>query len=197
MTDDQDKLTSIPNAKYQKLFSQFKEIETLKTEQWKVPHILGYFVSKYKEAFGVDYQFKFNTPAPSKSFEVWQVKALGGKLSSNPQILRGYIDWVFQEKAPETKRRFTSISFLSKEEFLNEYKWSILTKEKQALSLDRSTPLPAAYQDALAEVPGMKTYGDLAFWIQAMKTDQSTNTHPAILKLEAAGLDFALLEKIV
>src|ERR1700690_3719454 len=101
-------LTDIPNEKYRKFFEKFKEIDTLRVDEWKVVHILSYFCKKYKETYGVDYKFKFNSPAPSKCFEIFQVKKLAYMLTEQPKLLRDYIDWIYLNKVVKAKRRLTS-----------------------------------------------------------------------------------------
>src|ERR1700749_4017992 len=91
-------LSSIPNEKYEKLFNSFKDIDSLETSKWNLNHILGYFIKKYKMTYGMDYQFKFNDPNPNKCYEVWRVKTLVARLSKDPEILKSYIDWVWDEK---------------------------------------------------------------------------------------------------
>src|ERR1019366_4582444 len=153
-------LTALPNEKYKKFFERFKEIETIDLVNWKSIHVLAYFCQKYKAAFNVDYQFKFNHPTPNKSYEIFRVNALSMKLSSNPVILKGYIDWIFSEKIKGAKRRFTSISFLTNEDALNFYKVNFLLAPK--ITRSNNLLLPGSPQ-----WDGIKTYGDLAFFLSA------------------------------
>ena len=187
-------LTTIPNEKYAKFFAKFAEIDTLDVSQWKAAHLLGYFCRKYKEAYGVEYQWKFNNPLPSKCFEVWQFNTLCAKLSANPKILKEYIDWAFANLVPKAKRRLTSISFITKDDVLIPYKMNVLLGVKKDPEINRSTPLPQQYQDIIQKFAGVDitTYGDLAFMSQM---DQPTND---ILKnLVKIGFDIDVLKRIV
>ena len=187
-------LTTIPNEKYAKFFAKFAEIDTLDVSQWKAAHLLGYFCRKYKEAYGVEYQLKFNNPLPSKCFEVWQFNTLCAKLSANPKILKEYIDWAFANLVPKAKRRLTSISFITKDDVLIPYKMNVLLGVKKDPEINRSTPLPQQYQDIIQKFAGVDitTYGDLAFMSQM---DQPTND---ILKnLVKIGFDIDVLKRIV
>lgn len=165
MTDekiDGGKLGETPNDKYAKFFKQFGEIDTTSVEQWKVVHLLGYFCKQFQSTYNTDYQFKYNSPNPSKSFEIFQLKKLGQVLSSKPKILKEYIDWVFADKAGKEKIRFRSISFLTREEIVREYKMTHLLSSK----IDRTTPLPDSVKMHFLHLPGCEapeTYGDLAF----------------------------------
>ena len=200
-----EELSKVPNTKYQKLFEQFKEIDTLPVNQWKQPHILGYICRKFKEIFGVEYVFKFNTPLPSKSFELWQGKALSGKLSSRPEILKAYIDWAYAEKAKTVKRKPTSISFLTQDEYTNQYKWKVLGSDQPTqpviAKLSRSTPLPPEYLQVCQEHqwPAIKTYGDLSFLYSSVGSNEEIENLrlTTFAALSEKGLDITILETIV
>jgi len=195
ITDLGGNLTDLPNQKYAKLFESFKEIETLEVSQWETNHILGYFVKKYKDHYNLDYKFKFNSPAPSKCFEIFQIKKLAMILSSDPTILKNYIDWVYQNKVVQAKKRLTSISFLTREESVQDYKMNIVFADNKTQSISRSVPLPDDYQQIFQEFGFMtKTYGDLAFLFQMEKTPELSN---AFTKLRAWGFDDAIVGLIV
>lgn len=201
--DDAGELSSIPNDKYKKFFAKFAEIATLDVKEWKAAHLLGYFCQKYKEAYGVDYSWKFNNPSPTKCFEVWQLNVLVSKLSQNPQILKDYIDWGFANLVPKAQRRLTSISFLTKEEVIIPYKMKVLLGGKKDLHVDRSTFLPENYFNIIKDTTGLsniKTYGDLAFILQM---DMTAAEPPismiliAVDKMEQSGFDREVLKRIV
>jgi len=183
-------LSDVPNEKYAKFFSTFNEIDSLPVSEWKPSHLLGYFCQKYKQHYQTDYKFKYNNPAPSKSFEVFQVKKLAQMLSSNPSILKEYIDWVYQNKVVKAKRKLTSISFMTVEGVVNEYKTKYLFSPNQNIS--RSTPLPEKYQNVFKNFQA-STYGDIAFLSQL---DQP-QVKQAFQQAEMLGLDISLLSRIV
>lgn len=194
-------LGDIPNDKWKKFFDVFPEIETLENTKWRPVHLIAYFCKKYYETYNVKYSFKFNSPSPSKSFEVFQMKKLAINLSSNPSILRDYIDWAYNEKAANGKRRLTSISFITNEELVNVYKMNLLRGQKPALHIDRSTQLPTDYKEALKTSGPLNTYGELAFMHQALlagSLDLETclNLKQSLSKLKELGFDINLLEKI-
>lgn len=188
-------LGDYPNEKWRQFIEKFPEIDTLAVNDWKTVHVLGYFCRKYQEQYGVKYSFKFNSPSPPKSFEVFQVKRLAMLLSSNPTILKEYIDWIFLTKVVQAKRRLTSISFMTNDGVANEYKMNILLAGKKNLNVDRSTPLPGKYQAVFQEI-GISTsnYGDLAFLAQMEQTPEMIL---AFNKLNELGFDKDVLGRIV
>lgn len=189
-------LSDIPNEQYRKFFAKFDEIETLDVKDWKTVHILAYFCKKYKEQYGIKYQFKFDKPAPMRCYEVWQVNKLAGILTTNPALLKEYIDWVYATKVVKAKRRLTAISFMVVEGIVNEYKFNVLLAGKKNLNVDRSTPLPEKYQAAFTKAGvNVKTYGELAFLSQM--DDQSFEVLGAFIEIEALGFDKEVLTRIV
>ncbi len=194
MIDNSEDLNSYPNNNYKKFFDKFLEIETLDISAWGTTHVLAYFCKKYKEQYQTAYIFKFNTPAPSKCFEVFQIKRLSMVLSSKPSILKKYIDWVFENKVIKAKRKLTSVSFLNNEQSVVEYKTLLLASAGQA-TVSRSTDLPLNYQSILQEV-GLfaSTYGDLAFLAQM---DETLESKQAFAKLSNLGFDKEILVKII
>lgn len=195
--DDGGDLTPIPNDKYKKFFDKFAEIETLDVSQWKVAHILAYFCKKYKETYNIDYTWHFNNPSPAKCFEVWQINTLAAKLSANPKILRDYIDWVYVNYVPKVKTRFRSVSFITKDETVQDYKMNVLLAGQKSLHVDRSTPLPAPYIDVFKAVANINisTYGDLAFISQM--DPMPDNLAQAINQITELGFDIEVLKRIV
>ncbi len=192
-----DKISTIPNEKYQKFFDKFKEIDTLDVAEWRIPHLLGYFCKKYKEHLGSDYSWKFNNPSPAKCFEVWQANTLAAKLSANPQILRDYIDWAFENLVKDKKYRPRSISFITREEVIIPYKMNVLLAGQKNLNVDRSTQLPATYRDVLKTIgsTNVDTYGELAFISQM--DPMPDNLKLALSKLTEMGFDLKVLKRIV
>lgn len=187
-------LSSVPNEKYKKFFDKFSEIDTLEVAQWKIAHLLGYFCKKYKDTYGVNYSWKFNNENPTKCFEVWQMNTLGGKMSTNPKIIKEYIDWAFINVVPTAKRRLTSISFMTAENVVNDYKVKVLFAGKKDLKVDRSTPLPLKYIEVFSDVVTIQTYGDLAFVSQMAKSPQLES---ALARIEELGFDKSVLDRII
>jgi len=194
--DNIDLLGEGPNEKYRKFFEKFAEIDTLEVSQWKTTHLLAYFCKRYQEQYGIKYSFKFNSPSPSKCFEVFQVSRLGMLLSKQPTILKDYIDWVYLNKVIKAKRRLTSISFMTNEGIVNEYKVNVLLAGKNSVNVDRSTPLPEKYQSIFKECDVIiNTYGDMAF---LSKMDSMPDKLILAFKcIEDMGFDMSILKRIV
>lgn len=192
-------LNDYPNEKYKKFFDKFSEIETLEVSQWKPVHLLAYFCKKYQIAYDVKYQFKFNSPNPTNCFEIFQIKKLAMQLSSNPGVLRDYIDWVYKVKVEQGKRRLTSISFMTHDGLVNDYKFNVLLANKQDLHIDRSTALPAEIKKIVFEASSqINTYGDLSFIWHAHKSAELGPQYVSVFsKLSEINFDFSVLDRIV
>lgn len=148
---------------YKKFFDKFNDIEHLPPQEWKVVHLLGYLCKKYKDYYGLDYSFRFNNPAPSRSYEVFQIKKLSNMLSSNPEILKNYLDWVFDNKIIEKKKRITSLGYFTHPDIVNEYKFKFLFK-KQNSNIVRTDQLPQNVAEICSKYGfDIKTYAELAF----------------------------------
>lgn len=189
-------LTDAPNDQYQKFFDKFKEIETLDASEFKPVHLLAYFCKKYFDTYKVKYQFKFNSPSPNKCFEVFQIKKLASMLTANPKLLKEYIDWIYENKVIKAKRRLTSISFMTNEGVVNEYKMNVLLAGKKNLNVDRSTPLPDKFK-IIFQSAGVtiNNYGELAFLSQM--SDMPSPLVLAFEKAEQEGFDKEILGRIV
>jgi hypothetical protein len=154
---------SAPNENYTKFFNKFNDINTLEVKDWNYNAIIGYFVDKYLKQYSTQYKFKYNNPAPSKCFEVFQSKRLGLTLSSDPVIQKQYIDWVFTNVIPNTKRKITSISFLNREDVQKQFK-ELYFKEQ---TISRSSQLSDSLKEMLKSLGyNMSTYGELTFFSQ-------------------------------
>lgn len=189
-------LTDTPNEKYRKFFERFEEIETVSADEYKPVHLIGFFAKRYQETFGTPYKFKFNSPSPAKCFEVFQIKKLAYLLTNQPKLLKDYIEWIYQEKAIKSKRRFTSISFLTNEDNIREFKFGVLLAGKRNLEVNRATLLPSNYRSVLTDagLEFIKTYGDLAF-ATYMEPPPATLSS-ALSALEGLGFEIDLLKRI-
>ncbi len=192
-------LGDYPNDKYAKFFGKFDEIETLDVSGWKAVHILSYFCKKYKEHYNVNYTFKFNSPNPNNCFEVFQIKRIGLQLSAHPKIIRDYIDWVYETKVVQAKRRLTSISFLAHEGVIADYKKILMSGQPDAdvvrSTVDRSMALPQKYREVFKNAGiNVANYGELAFLSQMEQTAEIT---AAFEQAAAIGFDKAVLDRVV
>lgn len=149
---------------YKKFFLKFKEIDELPISSWQVAHLLGYLCKRYEDYYGLKYSFKFNATAPSKCYEVYSIKKLANMLSSDPQILKDYLDWVFDKKVIERKKRITSLGYFTNLEIISEFKFKFLFN-KGGSTISRTDKLPDNILLICAKygMGDIKTYAELAF----------------------------------
>lgn len=189
-------LQEYPSIHWKKFFEKFIEIDNTNIDSWNAVHLIGYFCRKYKEYYNVDYTFKFNS-SPSKSYEIYNLNKLSSMLSSNPSILKDYVDWFFQEKIIAKKRRITSMAFLTEANIVNEYKFKKLLMSKQSV-IDRTTIIPPVYA-AIIDKFGYKftNYGHLSFLKRCVDAGNGEVGHKDMLNaLAKAGLDLTALDKV-
>lgn len=178
------------NTAYNKFFQAMNNFKNTPIEEWKTAQVLGYFCDKYREHYGIDYTFSFSSTAPSKSQEVWRIKSIEQNLSSDPQILKKYIDWIFAEKVQLRKKKITSLGFLANREMLNDFKFNKLAKLNVNL-IDRTTKLPEKYLAIVSLYnPDVDNYGQLSFLKQIGGQEKLFN------ELTQAGFDVKMLEQI-
>jgi len=186
-------LQDLPNENYRKFFDSFSEINSLEICKWKPVHLIAYFCKLYKEKYNTDYKFKFNSTAPSKCYEVFQIKKLAQSLTKDPIILKKYIDWSFEEKAKFAKRKITSIAFLSSEYLVTEYKLKYLAGDLSDQKIDRTTSIPEEYLQIIKKYNyPVHNYGELAFLLQMNDGAISSMSQ----ELTAAGLNLDEVKKI-
>lgn len=190
-----------PNEKYKKFFHKFAEIEYLDVSSWKPVHILAYFCKKYQLHYNIKYKFKFNTPNPSSCFEIFNIKKLSVNLTKNTEILKNYIDWAFDVKIKQSKRKLTSISFLNSDDFLVFYKLNVLVPVGNQ-TFKRSTEIPKNYKYIFDKVAPINTYGDLAFLYKSYKSGSLDNLmsdsfSKSLEEAISAGFDISVLSKVV
>lgn len=180
-----------PNKNYERFFDKFKEHESKEIKEWNKTDILAYFCNKYYKKYNSEYIFKFNTPQPSKCFEVFNINKLTILLSSDPETLKLYIDWVYSEKVEKAKRKLTSISFLSNDLYLKEFKQKYLSGNISSLpNIDRTLELPESILVKIKSIDeNILTYGDLAFILQS-----NSNIAKQIRDLD---LDLSMINRVI
>lgn len=177
-----------PNNFYSKFFSKFSEIDSLAISDWSKTHVLGYFCKKYYDKYNKLYSFKFNTPQPSKSFEIFQINKLYISLSSDPKVLKSYIDWIFETKVNRAKRQLTSISFLTTEQDLYAFKNKYLSGTLNEMVIDRTTKLP----EEVKSICNIDNYGDLAFFL-SVESEECVELKKKLVELK---FDLGSLSKV-
>lgn len=191
-------LDEYPSVHYKKFFDRFPEVDSVDVREWEGVHVIAYFCKKYEEYYGLKYSFKFNSTAPTKSYEVFQIRKLASMLSAEPNILKDYIDWFFEQKIKIRKRRITSMAFMTDAITVNEYKFKKLLINKN-VSIDRATTLPPNYVEVITGFSqNISTYGDLAFIKRCMDNGNATDPKfkEMMTALRNAGLDINSLDKV-
>ncbi len=188
-----DHLEDKVKKSYDALFEKFKEIDDKPVVEWNTNHLLGYFVKKYLECYKVPYQFKFDKPQASKCQELFAITRLKMNISSDPQILKDYIDFAFEKRAKKSKRRLTSITFMIADFLTIEFKQIYQIKASDSETVGRTTPLPNKVLGFFVRQKiQATTYGHLAFLIESGQYD---HLKPELLSL---GLDYdKVKERIV
>lgn len=185
-----------PNDAYKKFFDKFLETDKLEIKAWRPINVLAYFCNKYEQHYNEKYKFKFNSPKPSNCYEMFQIKKLASMISSDPEILKSYIDWVFKTRVKEAKRKLTSIAFLTVESLSVEYKMKYLFTNSHKIQLSRSFPLPIEYKSILDKAGlSINTYGDLAFLVQMQNPGERVLA--AFEELKIIGFSFETLKKVI
>jgi len=157
----EDYINSAPNTNYISFFKKISEYKNIPNNTWTKNHVLGYFVFKFNSKNTKPYVFKYNSMAPSKSFEVFQISKLGIHLSQDPIIVKNYIDWLFDVKL--VGKKISSISALTKSSNLEEFKYKFLNNLLNQ-TLKRSDQLSIELYNLIKNFnSSIKTYGDLAF----------------------------------
>lgn len=184
-----------PNNNYEKFFNSFLEIDKVPVDAWKTKHFVGYVCKKYYDTYKHVFKLSCNTPAPSKCRELYEIKRIEYMLSSNPNIVKDYIDWVFETQIIKKKKRITSFRFLTTDESVTAYKMQILNSNNIPQNIERTTILPKYVQDILYNY-GRKemTFGQLAFLNQMRDID---NDVAVIMNcLSSSGFDLSILDKV-
>lgn len=190
-------LNEYPSVHYKKFFDKFPEISSLDVKEWDGTHIIAYFCKKYEDQYNTKYTFKFNSTAPTKSYEVFQIKKLASMLSSSPNILKDYIDWFFTNKIILRKRKITSMAFMTDANTVNEYKFKKLMIGK-SIAVDRSTTLPPNYIEVIRSFDcNINTYGELSFIKRVIDNNTSDPKYTEmLLQLKKSGMDIDSLDRV-
>lgn len=179
-----------PSIHWKKFFERFPEIETLQIDKWENVHIIAYFCKRYNDHYSITYSFKFNSTAPTKSYEIFQIKKLGMILSTSPIILKNYIDWWFQNKIILKKKKITSMAFLTDTNVVNDFKFSHFLAGK---NIERATAIPLTYKMIVDNYDkNINTYGDLAFILKSC----DENYKEMFNQLKINGMDLNILDKV-
>jgi hypothetical protein len=147
---------------YDKFLVKINEFQNLDVSLWNSNHLLGYYCSKYKEYYKIDYQFKYDKN-PSQSHELKMIGILKLIISSEPQVIKDYIDFYFETRVKNSKRKL-SIASLRAEFLLEKFKNTYQIKQSSQNIIPRATQLPNNVLGIMLKNKlQARTYGDLVF----------------------------------
>lgn len=193
---DEEYLQLLTKA-WQKFFKRFAEVETLPVSEWKHVHLLAHFADRFAQHYKKKFAFSVKG-APSKSTEVYMIKRISGMLgTTNPRLVKTYIDWIFDNKIIGTSKKIRSLGFLANTKFCNEFHlaWTEMNKIK------RTTQLPENYRNIAKELSiPVRTFGDLEFAKQIVDSDPEDEEtqiyHTLFHELYKVGFEFDMLKEL-
>lgn len=126
--------------------------------------LLGYFSYLYKNFYQLDFTFSLNERGLFRGPELVQMRKLYKMLDENVDICKKYLDWMFEIKLKNNRKKITTLGFLATASIVNEFKFFV-QKNKY---IDRNTPLPGVLIKWIeANIPevyndfALNYYGDL------------------------------------
>jgi len=183
---------------YDKILRTIPIVKDVDPNEWTITNSMMYIAYKYKEKFGQDFVFTFDS-VPSKCIEYkmtsrcWMM--LGAK-AGDGSIVKGYVDWFYGDY--KGKRRFTSMGALAKPNLISEYK----EVKSKPVEVKTAAVLPGDIVVVLQQFEDssyIKTYGDLYFFMENLKSDKELNLKfdPIKNKMVDAGFNFDVLNQII
>lgn len=180
---------------WQKFFDKLGSVDSVPVCEWDTTHLLGYICKRFKLYYGVVFSFPLRG-APTKCSELFFVKQMSVTLgTTNPVIIKEYIDWVFDNKIIKRNSKISSVAYFSSASMCNEFKVERAQKHK----ITRSTPLPEEFV-GIADTLGVSaaTYGDVAFIQMAIDQNpeaESRRPYREFLRhIKSFGFDESVLE---
>lgn len=141
--------------------------------------VLGYFTSKYKEHYDIDYAMSLDAGGLFKSAEILFTRRLLSNFGGNIKTTQAYIDWIFKEKVVLRKKKITSMSFMTAADLLNQYRFV----QKKALTINRDTLLPPQMlawikhkAPALLDMAALNDFGDLQILLNSIRNGHLDKT---------------------
>lgn len=197
MKDNKMQTTEYPNLQWQKFFNQFNDIDALDPNNWKTVHLIAYFCKRFETHFKSKYSFRFNTTAPSKSYEVFNFNKLSLNISRNPIIVKEYIDWLFDFKLAQNKRKMQTMAYLTDVSVINEFKFKVLMP-RQSGPIDRTMKIPANLIELAKPFADITTYGELSFIKKSIDNgnDMDPKYKEMLILLSKNGLSLVDLERV-
>jgi hypothetical protein len=199
MQEENISLAEYPTIFWKKFFDRFEEINNpdLLIRDWESVHLIAYFCRRYEEYYKVKYSFRFDAKSPSKSYELFQFRKMGQMLSTDPIILKQYIDYFFETQIIQKQKRITSLAFLTNFSSINQFKFKKMGLGGNQI-IERSTVLPREYLSIVNDLGyEYRTYGELSFHQKIVEGGQGDQKDQELLqKLQEKRMDLAILKKV-
>lgn len=177
-----------------KKLSMWKETPV---DDWKEYQILGYLISKLESYLERKFAFALSGQ-PSKCPEMFFIKKIIYSLDTkDPEIVKNYIDWIFETKIIPSKVKLRSVGYFHNASFANQF----LDQAKKAKQITRTTPLPIEYKSIVDffKAP-VETFGDLAFVKKVIESnpedDDSINFKKMFSNLVSIGFKEELIKDL-
>lgn len=139
--------------------------------------LLGYFSKLYKESYETDFIFSLNDKGLFRGPEAYLVRKMYTLLGNDVFLSRDYLDWVFAAKVSKRKKKITSIGFLATPAIIQEFKLSVVKKNK----ISRSTLLPPKmiewirrFAPNILDNFSLRDYGELQLLLEYYKNGYDT-----------------------
>ncbi len=187
--------TGEPKLCWRRFKERLNKYDSIPINEWKAEQILGHILFRFKNLYGVEFTLSFSG-APSRCSEIYQTKRMIAELGTEDfQMIKDYVDWVYDTKIIPQKIVITSIGFFFTKSFILKFKAGY----KKAHRISRTTQLPKLVESLVSELSiSVLTYGDLAF--AKMAVDNSPDDYPdyklLFQRLKDSGFDTSILDKL-
>lgn len=135
--------------------------------------ILGYFCALYKDTYGVEFTLSLNENGLFRGPEINVLRRIYAMLDSDPWKTKDYIDFYFQVKIKQKKKKISSLGALAVASIVQEFKLAL----KKSEQIDRDTTLPPkmlewvnAFAPDVNNIMSLKDFGDLNVLLKYYKT---------------------------
>lgn len=188
-------ITGEPKLVWRKFKARLDTYDTTPISEWKAENALGHILKRFKDLYGVEFTLGYSG-APCRCSEIYQTKRMIAALGTEDyQVVRDYIDWVYDQKIIPGKINITAIGFFFTGTLIQKFK----SAYKKLKKISRTTQLPATVEAVVSELAiSALTYGDLAF--AKMAVDNNPDDYPEykqlFQKLKDGGFDAAILDTL-
>jgi hypothetical protein len=147
-------------VKWHLTYSDFwKDKEKWEAKKDHLVVLLGYFSHLYYQYYNTTYTLSLSEKGLFRGPEIHQIRRMYGMLDSNALMAKHYMEWLFETKVRQRKRKITSLGFLATPGIITEYKLFL----QRSMKIRRNTPIPVSMLEWIAEhVPEISNHVTLA-----------------------------------